>query len=649
VPYKLYSSILVKVALLVLLGTMTVLAFVLIYSENYFRNIILDNAKTNAANLVASKALQMDEELRSVAKVVQNLSLSLEYGARNESDLLELIRRVVKSNREIYGSTVAYQPYAFRGDLKEYAPYYFKSGKGLKFVQLGGDSYDYFIKDWYRIPLDMKKSMWSAPYYDKGGGNALMTTFASPFFQHGKPGQPEKIEGIITADLTLDHLTYLVKNIHVLKTGYAFLISEYGTFLACRHRSWVMRESMFSLAEERGQPLPAKIGRQMIHNKQGFVDLERGLTDRNAFLAFHRLPSTGWSLGIVLPKNELFAQLVSLYRTIAVLAVTGIALLLVVSFLVARSITRPLRRMAQATGNVAAGDLDIDLPDAARKDEVGLLATAFMSMAKNLKKHIEDLTKTTAAKERIESELSIAAKIQKSMLPNTFPPYPDREELDIYAMMRPAKEVGGDFYDFFLVGDQHLCVVVGDVSGKGVPAALFMSVTKYLVEAVATDEASPEEILRRVNDQLVRNNESCMFVTLFAGMLDLQTGELFYANAGHNPPITLTKNGQTSFLEHPGGPILGIMDHATFRLDRRVLQPDEVLLVYTDGVTEAANSADEFFAEDRLEAAMRGFSKTPCQGIAESLLKEIDAFCEGAPQTDDITILAVRYRPSVCI
>jgi sigma-B regulation protein RsbU (phosphoserine phosphatase) len=302
--------------------------------------------------------------------------------------------------------------------------------------------------------------------------------------------------------------------------------------------------------------------------------------------------------------------------------------------------------MAQATGTVAAGNLDIDLPDARRQDEVGQLATAFMGMAQDLKRYIEDLTRTTAAKQRIESELSIAATIQKSMLPNTFPPFPGRDELDIYALMRPAKEVGGDFYDFFLIDEHHLCVVVGDVSGKGVPAALFMSVTKYLVEAVAAEGAPPEEILRRVNGQLARNNESCMFVTLFAGILDLKTGELSYANAGHNPPITLTTDGQTTFLERPGGPILGVMDDATFRMDRLFLKPGEVLLAYTDGVTEAANTAGEFFAEDKLETAMKSFIKTPSQEIAKSLLNEIDMFCRDAPQTDDITILAIRYKPS---
>ncbi len=226
-PYKLYSSILIRVALLVLLGTLAVLAFVLVYSETYSRDIIFRNAETSASSQASSVALHMDEELRSVAKVIQNLAVSLEYGEWNEKDQLELIRRVAKNNKEIFGVTVAYEPYAFRADLKDYAPYYFRDKGGLKLLQLGGDSYNYFVKDWYRIPLDMKKAMWSAPYYDEGGGNVLMTTFASPFFQRGDDG---RVKGIMSADITLDRLTRMVSDVRVLDTGYAFLISEYGAF-----------------------------------------------------------------------------------------------------------------------------------------------------------------------------------------------------------------------------------------------------------------------------------------------------------------------------------------------------------------------------------------------------------------------------------
>lgn len=634
-------------AVLVLFGTLAVLAFVLVYSEIVSRRIILNRAETGAKDKAQAEARWMDGELRAVAKVAENLAISVECGAWSETDLLELIARVVKGNKELFGSAIAFEPHAFRSDLKLFAPYYCRDGNSVKYVQLGSESYDYFTKDWYRIPRELKAPVWSAPYFDEGGGDTLMTTYACPFFQSSDFADSRKVKGIVTADLSLEGLTKKVLSVTVGETGFAFLISEQGTFLASPNETWIMRESIFSLSEERGAPMLADVGRMMIREESGFVDLAAVLTGKDSFLAFSRLPSTGWSLGVVFPKNELFAELATMHRTIQSLAVMGIFLLVVLSFLVARSITAPIRRVAQATGKVAEGDLDIHLPDAARQDEVGQLARAFVRMAESLKQYIDDLTKTTAAKERIESELSIAAGIQKSMLPSTFPPFPGHEEFDIHALMRPAKEVGGDFYDFFLLDERHLCVVVGDVSGKGVPAALFMTVTKYLVEAAAGEGTSPEHVLGKVNCQLSRNNESCMFVTLYLGILNLDTGELVYANAGHNPPLLLAADGDAVFLERPSGPILGVMDDATFRMDRRVLKSGEVLIAYSDGVTEAANEAGEFFAEGRLQETMRSLGRVTAKEITGTLLKEIDSFCQNAPQADDITILALRFTPPV--
>jgi sigma-B regulation protein RsbU (phosphoserine phosphatase) len=646
VSFAFRASITTKMALLVLLGTLAVLAFILVYSEIVSRKIILTDAETSALTQALAVAGRMDEELRSVAKVAENLAIAVECGTWSEQDLLELIARVVKGNKELFGSAIAFEPHAFRSELKAFAPYYYKEGNSLKFVQLGSDSYDYFIKDWYRIPRDLKAPVWSAPYYDEGGGEALMTSFGCPFFQRDDFGASARVKGIITADLSLEGLTKMVSAVKVEETGFAFLISEYGTFLAYPNRAWIMRESIFSIAEEQGAPILADVGRKMIRSEAGFVDVASALTGKDSFLVFARLPSTGWSLGVVFPKNELFAEIGELHKTIAFLAIVGISLLLVVSYLVARSITGPIRRVAQATTKVAEGDLDIQLVDASRRDEVGQLASAFMGMAKNLKRYIDDLTKATAAKERIESELSIAASIQKSMLPSTFPPFPGREEFDIHAVMRPAKEVGGDFYDFLLLDERRLCVVVGDVSGKGVPAALFMTVTKYLVEAAAGENAEPENILRRVNGQLSQNNDACMFVTLFLGILDLESGELSYANAGHNPPLLVGRDGEASYLERPGGPILGVMDDATFRTDRRQMNPGDTLIVYSDGVTEAADDAGLFFGEDRLLETMSSIGSVSARQITGTLLNEIDSFSKNAPQADDITILALRFTPS---
>src|SRR5262249_38239461 len=245
-------------------------------------------------------------------------------------------------------------------------------------------------------------------------------------------------------------------------------------------------------------------------------------------------------------------------------------------------------------------------------------------------------------KERMEEALKLAHDIQMSMLPKIFPPFPERREFDIFATIAPAKEVGGDLYDFFFIDDDHLCFAIGDVSGKGVPASLFMAVTKTLFRATASNGGSPGEILARLNIEICRDNESCMFVTLFCGILNIRTGQVDYSNGGHNLPYYLHHDG-VSPLQNFGGRALGLVEQSPYGSGRMVLRPGEALLLYTDGVTEAMDSSETLYSAQRLErflASNRGSS--PRQMIGD-LLSDVRKFAGGAPQSDDITVLALLY------
>ncbi len=643
--FRFRSSITAKMTLLVLLGTAAVLAFVLVYSGIYSRQIILHEAEESALNLVRMVAYKLDAELVSVAGIVQNLAYAVRYGQWNEESITGLLARVVQENPKIFGSTIAFEPYQFRSDVKAYAPYFCRGGQSLQYVQLGTDSYDYFSRDWYKNTIEKRQSMWSPPYFDEGGGNILMTTYSCPIFDVNAEQPRSKIKGVITADLSLETLTGMVSAVQFKQTGYAFLVAADGAILAHPNKDFVMRESIFSVAEKLKDPTLAEIVRHFMTERSGFLPLgTTKLAREDSFLAFARLPKSHWVLGVIFPKRELFAEVTGLHETIGVLAVIGIFLLLTVSFLVARSIARPLRTMAMATRKVAEGDLDLDLSQIKTIDEVGQLSHAFEQMTDDLKKYIRELTVTTAAKQKIESELSIAATIQQSMLPSVFPAFPTRDEFDIHALMRPAKVVGGDFYDFFMLDGAKLWIVVGDVSDKGVPAALFMSVTKYLVEAFVMETPNPNEILRRVNAQLLRNNESCMFVTMVLGVLDLKTGDFLYANGGHNPLALLEADGQAIFLKRPEGPVVGIIDDATFGINKIQLTPGSTLIAYTDGITEAFNKSDQPFSEEGLLQAASQCRWKSAAETTELLLERVVSFCDGAPQADDLTILALRFN-----
>jgi len=246
-------------------------------------------------------------------------------------------------------------------------------------------------------------------------------------------------------------------------------------------------------------------------------------------------------------------------------------------------------------------------------------------------------------KERMEETLKLAHDIQMSMVPKIFPPFPDRSEFDIFATLVPAREVGGDLYDFFFLDDDHLCFAVGDVSGKGVPASLFMAVTKTLFKATAGNGGTPGEILARLNTEICRDNESCMFVTLFCGILNIRTGQVDYSNGGHNLPYYLHHEG-VSPLENFGGRALGLVTQSPYASGQIVLNPGDALVLYTDGVTEAMNPSETLYSDQRLErflANNRGSS--PRQMIGD-LLSDVRQFAGEAPQSDDITVLALLYR-----
>jgi sigma-B regulation protein RsbU (phosphoserine phosphatase) len=329
---------------------------------------------------------------------------------------------------------------------------------------------------------------------------------------------------------------------------------------------------------------------------------------------------------------------------VIILAVVGVALLSVAVIFISRTITRPLRAMAKATEDIAKGNLDNALPPVVSRDEVGKMAEGFMTMQKSLKEYIRKLTQTTAAKERMESELSIAREIQMSIIPKIFPPFPDHPEFDLYAVIEPAREVGGDFYDFFQIDPTHLCFVIADVSGKGVPASLFMAVTKTLIKSTAKSGITPAEILTQVNEELASGNDAAMFVTIFCGILNTETGEILYANAGHNPPLIIDTKGNVAYLKKSGELVLGVMEGISYRVESLRLEAGESLFMYTDGVTEAMNSREELFSEERLEKELSLRVRRPIRELIAALMQGIKDFSGEALQSDDITMMILQYK-----
>ena len=349
----------------------------------------------------------------------------------------------------------------------------------------------------------------------------------------------------------------------------------------------------------------------------------------------------GGAILVTLPADQL--QVALRNQTRLAMAVSGIVLLLgsVMAIVGAKTISRPIADLTEMTRRIAGGDFTQRV-NSRSKNEIGALAASFNEMTRRLNDSIEHLKETTAAKERIESELQIAHEIQMSMVPKIFPPFPDRSEFDIFATLAPAKEVGGDLYDFCFIDDDHLCFAIGDVSGKGVPASLFMAVTKTLFKATAGNGGTPGEILARLNAEICRDNESCMFVTLFCAILNIRTGQVDYSNGGHNLPYHLNRDG-VSPLENFGGRALGLLEKSPYASGRVVLGPGEALLLYTDGVTEAMDLSETLYSDRRLERFLAQNRGSAPRQIVLDLVRDVRSFAGAAPQSDDITVLGLLY------
>ncbi len=627
-----------KLVLFILFSEIAIFTFIFGYNYLVSRRIIEKNIEQNARNLVMATVNRIDSALRAVEKIPKNLLYILEDLPLTGVEVKDLLRTVVENNPDIYGAAIALEPYAYSKDKLCFAPYYCRSGGKLKFTYLDCDSYTW---DWYRIPKEVNHAVWSEPYYDEGAGNRMMSTFSVPFYKSVKG--KKRFMGVITADISLTWLKKIVSSIKIAQTGYGFLISKNGRFVTHPQTNLIMNETVFSVAKATNNINLQKIGREMTEGKSGFAPFTSMRTGKKCWIGYAPLSTSNWSLGILFPQDELMSDITDLNHAVWALSVGGFLILMVVIIIIAGSITRPLRALSKATEGIATGDLDVELPQIRSQDEVGVLAESFKQMEDSLKQYIKDLTETTAAKERIESELYVARDIQMGMLPTVPPPFPDIALFDIYATLEPAREVGGDLYNFFFMDDDHLCFAVGDVAGKGVPAALFMTVTQTLIKTKGIKGLSPGEILESVNKDLSLENPSFMFVTLFVGILHIRTGALQFSSGGHNPPYIIRADGKIEAMELTGGIPLGIVEDFSYQSKMTGLKKDDTIFLYTDGVTEAMNEKHELFSSARLEEDLLGLKDKPVEQMAGGIMESIEAFSRGTPQTDDITILLLRF------
>ncbi|BDD88353.1 SpoIIE family protein phosphatase [Desulfofustis limnaeus] len=639
---RINSSITAKAVSLVLLISLFVLAVVHLYNYLVSRRIIIDLAEDNSRAVASTIVNRIAARLTPVETIIRNLAVTLENPDLTDQAIIDLTRAVVSRNEEIFASAIAFEPYSLIPDQLYFSPYSYRDGATVVSKMLGGSDYRYFHQNWYLLPKLLDRPVWTEPYHDTGGGDILMATYAVPFYR-SRPDGGRDLAGIVTADISLAWLQDLLAGLKLYDSGYAVLLSDSGKFLYHPNRALILNETIFSLAESRLDRQLWEIGRDAVNGGTGFLERESYLHNAPSFFYYHPLPVGDWSLCFLFPRAEVLREITSLTRTTLTINLLGFLVLALAITWLTRRFTRPLITLSLSAQEIAGGNLDAAIPTTTSRDELGRLTVSFSEMQRSLRHHIERLTETTAQNERIESELRIARTIQMSILPKLFPPFPERSEFDIYASIRPAREIGGDLYDFFFIDQHRFCFLIGDVSDKGVPAAFFMAVTKTLLKVVADQHADPGAILTTVNSDLAEGNESCMFVTLFIGILDLRSGQLATGNAGHNSPIRLNGSGAT-LLPTPHEPLAGAMDGIDYTTTTFQLEAGDTLFLYTDGVTEAVGSDGSFYGEQRLLDTVTEAGGGNAEQIVTAVDDSVRSFCAGAEQFDDITMLCLCFH-----
>lgn len=591
-------------------------------------------------DIAFATANKVEAALQAVEKVPLNLSYLLEKHSYPTDELADFAQIAVSRNPDVFGITIVMDPEGIEEDSRLPEVYSCRDGEGGTNLMVGLEPH--LGLDWYQIPKELGRPVWSEPYYDEGGGEIIMSTYTVPLYR--VIGGERKFCGVVAADISLSWLHDVLSRVKVYETGYAFLLSRNGVYITHPNHNLVMRKSIFSQAEDAGNKLMRRLGKEMTRGGTNFSRLNYPFSGKESWIYYTPIPACGWSVGIIFPEEELYAGVRELGKKILFICIGGILVLVVAITFISRSITKPVGRLAASTDEIARGNLDVELPKVLTQDEIGKLAESFSNMRAALKEYIADLKETTAARERMESELKIAGTIQMSFLPKDFSLFPEGNPIEIFAQLQPARGIGGDLYDFFPVEGDRLFFCIGDVSGKGIPAALLMAAAKTLMKGKAGPAVAPSDILASVNRELCSENESMMFVTVFCGILNLRTGEFAYSNAGHLPPLLVSASGSPEWLPVPDGCPLGLFEDAEYETFRCELQTGDTILTYTDGVTEAMDSLDRLYSAERLIEIIHQSSVSGAERMVKEVFRSVEEFSSGLPQADDIAVLAVLLR-----
>ncbi|MCR5586585.1 MAG: SpoIIE family protein phosphatase [Lachnospiraceae bacterium] len=569
-------------------------------------------------------------------------------------------REDVLDDLEMFGNIEIVLKGIMAGEKDRIATIYFGTEDGLliSYDKYSGDAssgkgetyYKFKERDWYKDTKKEQKMLFSEPY-DDSYNRGLTVTASVPLYD-----EKDKFVGVLGIDVLVADINSSIIYMGEDDSSYAMLVNEKGQVIAAPGIS-SSEEEIVDITERDKET--DKIIDELVSDTVGISKTKSG-----NYYSHAPIKNVGWNLVVYTPgttvtdkvelvegiitdsSNATSESLNNLIRRVVILFIVFLVLIIVISFFVSRAfskkLTKPIKSLHEDVKKISEGDFNVKAK-VLGNDEIGDLAWNFNYMTRAINEYMENLKKVTAEKERIGAELNVATQIQADMLPSIFPPFPEIKEFDIYATMNPAKEVGGDFYDFFLVDDNHIALVMADVSGKGVPAALFMVIAKTHIKNRTMMGGTPSEILAYVNDQLCEGNEAELFVTVWLGIIEISTGKGIAANAGHEHPVIRRAGGDYELVVYRHSPAVATMEGIRFREHEFEIHPGDSLYVYTDGVPEATNAENVLYGTDRMLDVLNNSKDVDLEERLKLVKKDIDKFVGDAPQFDDITMLGFDY------
>ena len=650
----------------------TIMSFV---EYRYAETAVTQSTEDNVEAIVGNLAMRINQMCIKNAQIARNNASfyrafpeALKYEQRYEGavQILKSLYVNPDENPELFGMTVSMIPLpgepSYSANCRsdgfvrpDTSPYVYRiPGKVNEIavsdlVNQGGIYYNidhWWQLDWYKEPFTTRKTYWSPPYVDPTPGleNVEMVTCSVPVIIENHP------RAICTIDISLGKIREIMDGMKP-PVGYLILLTPDGTMIYNRDFKKSVKLEMlkssecgygFTLSQEDMDKL-----KQMTREQQsGRFYMYDVYNHKNKLVAFCQpVPENGWSLIHVVSEQEILKPLVAMFWRQSLIYLIILFSTMVILSIVSSIVTKPLEKIDQATERIIEGDFSVRLKDVESNDEAGRLAKTFNHMLETLKETVDQKAQESAARRTIENDVSRAREIQSKMLPD--PNSLGKSSLfDIYALNLPARFVAGDFYDFWMLDNQTLALVVADVCGKGTPAAMFMAMSRTILRGVANARRSPAETLRRMNEILNHSNDQ-MFVTVFYAQYNINTGHMVYANGGHLPPIVRHNNGSVEECPLPFGFPVGIIPDARFDQAELDIIPGESLCIYTDGVSEATAETESgekmLFGSDRIVAVVQREGDVPPETLCKDMARIADSFRQSERQ-DDITVLAIRRK-----